>query len=530
MTDVLKTINKKTTPQSQRASARQVQNSAGGFSFEVTPEERLRRFLILGVDGGTYYASVQTLARENATFLEDIIEKDPDMVLRVLKDVSMRGAAPRQNATLFTLAFLCSVDNQDTRRAALRLLPDIARTGTHLFLFAGYVEQFRGWGRGLRKAVANWYTEKSTDTVAYQTVKYRQREGWSHRDLLRLAHPVASDDARSALFAWITQSAVSGDLPRIVEGFIAVNAAKAADIPDLIREYRLPWEALPDSAMNKPETWEALLDVGVPYTALMRQLPRLTKLGVIAPLGGGRTQEIVAQLTNKDAIMRARVHPMSILIAMRAYAGGYGTYRDSSWTPVTSVVDALDKAFYLAFDAVESTGKRTMLALDVSGSMNASAGGLPITCREAESALAMVTAAVEDTTMIVGFTAGKGWSTEVTPLHISPKQRLTDVTTSMSRLQFGDTDCALPMLYALENNLKVDTFVVYTDNQTWAGQIHPHQALQKYRQKMGIPAKLIVVGMATNGFSIADPDDAGMMDIVGFDPSVPQIIAQFSAQ
>lgn len=529
MTDALKTINKKKTPQTQRASAQQVENSAGGFSFAVTPEERLRRFLILGVDGGTYYASAQKLARETADFLEEITAADPDMVIRVVKDVSLRGAAPRQHATLFTLAFLCSVENQDTRRQALQLLPEIARTGTHLFLFAGYIEQFRGWGRGLRKAVDHWYTEKSADKAAYQAVKYRQREGWSHRDLLRLAHPVTSDASMASLFAWITQSAVDEDLPRIVEGFIAANKS-GADIPTIIREYSLPWEALPDSAMNKPETWEALLDVGVPYTALMRQLPRLTRIGLIAPLGGGRTQEIVDQLTNKDAIMRARVHPMSILIAMRAYAGGYGTYRGSSWTPVTSVVDALDNAFYLAFDAVEPTGKRTMLALDVSGSMNASAGGLPITCREAESALAMVTAAVEDTTMIVGFTAGKGWSTEVTPLHISPKQRLTDVTTSMSRLQFGDTDCALPMLYALENNLKVDTFVVYTDNETWAGQIHPHQALQKYRQKMGIPAKLIVVGMATNGFSIADPDDAGMMDIVGFDHSVPQIIAQFSAQ
>jgi 60 kDa SS-A/Ro ribonucleoprotein len=33
--------------------------------------------------------------------------------------------------------------------------------------------------------------------------------------------------------------------------------------------------------------------------------------------------------------------------------------------------------------------------------------------------------------------------------------------------------------------------------------------------------------MASNGFSIADPDDAGMLDVVGFDTATPQVIAGF---
>jgi 60 kDa SS-A/Ro ribonucleoprotein len=45
---------------------------------------------------------------------------------------------------------------------------------------------------------------------------------------------------------------------------------------------------------------------------------------------------------------------------------------------------------------------------------------------------------------------------------------------------------------------------------------------------MGIPAKLIVVGMTVNNFSIADPSDAGMMDVVGFDTATPQLMADFA--
>jgi len=69
--------------------------------------------------------------------------------------------------------------------------------------------------------------------------------------------------------------------------------------------------------------------------------------------------------------------------------------------------------------------------------------------------------------------------------------------------------------------------VIYTDGETWAGQIHPAQALGEYRRKFNPQAKLVVVGMVSNGFSITDPNDAGMMDVVGFDTATPGILAQF---
>ena len=59
------------------------------------------------------------------------------------------------------------------------------------------------------------------------------------------------------------------------------------------------------------------------------------------------------------------------------------------------------------------------------------------------------------------------------------------------------------------------------------GLVTPAQALRQYRATMGIPAKMIVLGMTSNGFSIADPDDAGMLDVVGFDPAVPQLMSDF---
>jgi len=550
--DPLRNVSTRTTPQSQRADPRQVPNSAGGFTFQVDGLTQLRRFLTLGTAGGTYYVSERDLTHENAHVVIDAVREYGTQAVNEIVSISSSGRAPRNQPALFALAIAISSGNLDTRRLAATSLPHVARTGTHLAQFVTYVRQFRGWGRVLDRAIEGWYLHQEVSKLAYQVVKYRQREGWTHRDVLRLAHPktAVDDHARRALFDWICHShqwaaadraalVDGGDTPKIIEGFeIAQRTLVPAEWARCVTEYGLPWEALPTEALNQRVVWEALLAKGVPQTALMRQLSRLTNLGLL-PTRGGWTNEVVHQLTNAELLKRARVHPINVLVAQRTYASGHGVRGSQTWTPTRRVVDALDQAFYAAYEAVEPTGKRVRLALDVSGSMDASVAGLPLTCREASAAIALVTANVESDYEIVGFTGGNRpsiWSTRhgtgygagLSELSISPRQRLDDVIHSISRLPFGGTDCALPMIDALEKNIKVDTFVIYTDNETWYGDVHPHQALERYRQRMGIPARLVVVSMTANQFTIADPTDAGMLDVEGFNSAVPSVISDFA--
>ena len=84
------------------------------------------------------------------------------------------------------------------------------------------------------------------------------------------------------------------------------------------------------------------------------------------------------------------------------------------------------------------------------------------------------------------------------------------------------------MQFAIDKKLQVDVFQVYTDNETYAGRHgHPCQILEKYRQQSGRNAKLVVFGIDSNDFSIADPKDPSSMDVVGFDTSVPAIVRDF---
>jgi len=535
MPDPLAAISTRRTPQNIQADKRQVPNSAGGWAFTVEKTARLHRFLTLGTDGGTYYTSERDITLKNADVVLTWARERTAELVNEIVTISQAGRAPRNNPALFALAAAASLGDPDGKRAALDALPKVARTGTHLFIFAGYVQQFRGWGRGLRRAVGQWYLGKDeAGQLAYQVLKYRQREGWTHRDLLRLAHP-----EHRPLFAWIAGKE-TGDLPPLVEAFARAQSvttvkewtALIADNPSL------SWEMLPDAALGEKAVWDALLLHGLPQTALMRQLPRLTRLGVLLPMSAV-TRGVAGQLADPERLRKARVHPVNILVALRTYASGHGARGQSEWTPVPQITDALDAAFYAAYGAVEPAGKRTMFALDVSGSMTQAVSGLPITCREGTAALALVTAATEPDTVTAGFTAGgypsrwtgiygSRYNSGISLLDISPRQRLDDAIRKVADLPFGGTDCALPMVWALQNKVDIDHFCVMTDNETWDGQIHPHQALREYREKTGIPARMSVVGMTATDFTIADPDDPGTLDIAGFDSAVPSLLADFA--
>ena len=534
-------LRKLVTP--QRApipGAGQVPNSAGGYAWAVTPWQRLDRFLVLGSEGGTYYVGERELTVESATAVAECIAEDGVRVVARAAEISEAGRAPKNDPALFVLAMAAGMGDEATRAAALQALPRVARTGTHLLHWLRYVQAFRGWGRGVRRAVGAWYLGKEPRELAYQLLKYPQRDGWSHRDALRLAHPRPEGDERRALL----RRAVTGELGeapdteavRLVRAVAELHAS--ADVAParaaaLVREHRMTREMVPTPLLNEAVVWEALLE-RMPLGALVRNLATLTRVGLLAP-GSEAARAVSERLADAAALRRARVHPVQVLSAMRTYAAGRGFRGKHSWQPVARVVDALDAAFYLAFGAVEPSGKRMMLALDVSGSMMAPVQGLEqLSCREASAAMALVTAATEPHHLFTAFTAGSrpsmhpGFSTGLTTLAISPRQRLDDVLAATAGLPFGGTDCALPMLEARKRGWAVDVFVIYTDSETWAGDVHPVQALRQYREASGILAKLVVVAMASNGFTIADPADAGMLDVVGFDAATPALIGDFA--
>ena len=145
-------------------------------------------------------------------------------------------------------------------------------------------------GSDAASAVGRWYTERPVDQLAYQLVKYRQRGGWTHRDMLRLASPSAVvDPGRRMAFNWAAGKGLGdyAEAPvRLTDAALksglrsAVRAAVRADVvPDelaLVADFEdaqvasmaqrwveivgrgngLSWEMLPDAALAEPTVWD----------------------------------------------------------------------------------------------------------------------------------------------------------------------------------------------------------------------------------------------------------------------------------
>jgi 60 kDa SS-A/Ro ribonucleoprotein len=548
--DPLAAISTITTPQTRPMPGRsdQVKNAAGGYVFDKDLWAKVEDFLVLGTTGGTYYVSEDKLTAGNARVLFQAIAEDGPRVVRLLTDISTARPprAPKQRPALFALAACYAEGDAGTRRAAKAALAKVARTTDHLAQFFGYYKNLGGKptargiaptaGRSLRTALGSWFLTGSADDVAFKACKARQRktpqgEAFDLRDALRIAHPVADDEQRRTLFGWIAGNVTDEQAREVLPAVDRFLTAKAVTGPaqavEVVTTAKVPWEFLPDAVLRDPGVWEALIET-VGMTALIRNLARMTRLGTLKPRAEA-TSRAVRRLTDREALLRARIHPMDAWLALRVYRSGVAQPNPradrQTWHPVPAVLDALEETYELAFGTVEPSGRRLLVAVDSSGSMSwgggVRVGGSPIgSPYEVGNAMAVMLARIE---------RGNAHVIEVdTRVHaskVTPRTNLREIASW--KPSGGGTDLSLPFTWAREQRMEVDGIVVFTDNETWAGRSHPTQALNAYRRTVNPDARVVVAAMTAAGHSIGDPKDDGVLNVAGLDASLPLVVNGF---
>jgi 60 kDa SS-A/Ro ribonucleoprotein len=565
----------KVTPQSVPVPGRSdmISNSAGGYGFEVSLEEKVWRFLIMGSES-TYYNTGEERTLQALDSLVRLTDRDPKLVVDMAVKVSVDNISPSNDYALFALAFVLSNGDNVGKRYAASRLNEVARIGTHLFTFVHYATQQRGWGKVLRDAVAGWYTSKNPNNLAYQVLKYKQRgvtsedgtyEGYSHRDLLRLSHVKDTDGMRRAIYHYITKGASTdsgfyepniehdrSDIlmkepihPGMFLGteaslITSMEAAKSAPteaaVIALIRSSSLTHEMIGNEWKNSPKVWEALLE-RMPVTATMRNLAKMTQVGLIAPGSWDTLKLIRDRLTSEEVLKKARVHPLSVLKAAKTYNMGHGYRGTNTWSVVPEISEILEGALYASFGCVPVTGKKYILGVDVSGSMSGWGVGRrtdkagrdiynpmePLTPAEIAMTMAYITYRREPLCIVLPF------AKDVKVFDMSRYTSLYDFLAKTRRMTYGSTDVSAPIRYAIDNGIDADIYSIYCDYETWVGEGHPYQWLQKYREKTGINAGYVGIGINPRAdFSLADPRDPRMVDIQGFDPGVPGLIARLA--
>jgi 60 kDa SS-A/Ro ribonucleoprotein len=372
----------------------------------------------------------------------------------------------------------------------------------------------RGKGRSFKRQANILY--KSLDVpgndifrhrLALNLVKYRNRAGWGHRDLLRVSHykPSAKNND---LFAWATGKGPATH-PILVGYEAASKVTTSQEACDLLKANpSLPWEAFPTEVLSSKELWELLLP-NLGSSALIRNLGRMSSLGITLEPYRSNIMDAAKSL-----------HPVSALSAWKVYSQGRGQKGSLAWKVEKVIAETLEASFYLSFGTLKKSEAKVFFALDISGSMTCESTVAGLNCREVAAAMVMV-AMRQQPYMVFGF------SSSLIPLDIKDDWRLEQVIQYIARLQFGSTDASLPIRYCIANKITdVDLFAVYTDNETNSSK-SPSGFLSAYRN-LNPNAKLATVALQGGAFSIADPNDPGQVDFVGFDPSVPSVMVSLA--
>jgi hypothetical protein len=304
------------------------------------------------------------------------------------------------------------------------------------------------------------------------------------------------------------------------------EAGEKKDVPlacALIRSGRLVREHVPTTLFGSKEIWMTLLET-MPLEALLRNLGKLTQIGVAAE----KHREIVARLVNQTEVLKARIHPIKVLVASKVYTNGHGDSGSLTWTPNAYIGVALTDLFRISYGAVTPTGSRIMLGIDVSGSMSSPVvGSKVLSCRDASIAMALLYLETEKNVSAVAFSDVLTDLIAPSRFQLRRGMTLQQALSATNGMNFSSTDCVLPILHAMKHNIYIDTFIMLTDNETYAPSEHPQNALVRYRERMGIQAKLIVIGMTGNCFTIVDPSDKNTLNLAGFDTSTPEIASMF---
>jgi 60 kDa SS-A/Ro ribonucleoprotein len=514
------------TPQSQPIPGRgseMIQGRSGGYMFNAGIWSMLHRCLLIGTAKSTYYAGKRELTDDFANVIRDCVYEDP---VRVAQEIvyASDGRAINNSAPIFALVLLSMGETPEAKRAFAEIFPQVIRTGSHFYEWMSYSKSLRGFGKIVRACGKTWLSNPDVKALAYQLLKYQQRQGFSHRDALRLFHVKPTSDEQQALYHWVVKG--WAELPAEIPSeslaqiwwyeWLKRNPEKTHEA--IARGHLTHEMAAPVGKMDC-QAWQLLFNE-MPIGAMLRNLGSLTELGVLCADAPENLQRVESVLNNRDRLRKGRIHPIDVLKALKTYqSGGQLGRSKKTWQPVSRIVDILEKAVELSFDVLKPTGKVFMHAVDVSGSMSCTTvSSVGLTCCEIATAMALATAKAEKNYAIRGF------ATDFRDLGITVKDSFRSALQKASNQNFGGTDASVAYDWMIKHKFKADVICFWTDSESWAGNRHPSQALAEYRKKVNPEAKAVYVTLAPYQMTLVDPQDPLSWDMGGFDPGTPRII------
>jgi 60 kDa SS-A/Ro ribonucleoprotein len=408
-------------------------NEAGGLAYRLPPKHALAQLAATGCLSGTYYAD----ADAQLTTLVGLTEQVEDRYLAqtalyarargLMKDMPAALLVPlsKRNPALFRQVFPRVIDNG----RMLRTFFQFVRSG-----------QFgrRSLSYALQKAIQHWLNEASVGTLLSASVGNDP----SLRDVLRLARPTPKDNARRALFGWLTGKdpekwapATTADLPVEVQDLVAFRKAQTEEeqIAILARS-RFRWDLVADTILG-PTVWKAITRQMGPQ-ALRMNLNTLLRHGVFED--AEMVTYVAERLSDAAEVRRARQFPYQYLAA----------YLNADSGVPEEVRRGLEAAAENACGNIPELPGPVVVGLDVSGSMGSAVTGRgkgtasKMRCVDVAALFAAAIVRRNPGSVIVPF------DTTAYRVTVDAEVTILDLSRRLAGYGGGGTDCSVPLAHA----------------------------------------------------------------------------------
>lgn len=516
-------------------------------------------------------------------------------VIEIIEEASKFEWLPNPNVLLHSLA-LCTrtSDNKEVKTVAYSCAARLIKTTEDLFQFITYERALqKNVSTGLRRVIKIWYLNQDPDKLYEAITTKRSVHGWTHRDILRVAHIKAEDEPKKVLFAYAcrgidharTQSTKQNKLLLKLES--VDNWRTCTDEKTAVELLAKPGglKEIPGALARSTVVWAALVPQ-MPLNQLIDELGRFHRLGMLRT-GQPVLAAIVEALGNIEKCRKSGLLPATVLLRMkqferprptdprlRQHLQALSKNQDDKESVTPAVVDrpaysrshavtaALGRLLHHSLRNVRPlSGRRPklcMVTVEVRGAeglLRPCFGCPPVRYGEVAALLVLLVQRLVSTQHLkVACFNGP----DLLPLEIrseagkdGKKEKTGCVTLAqvLQRLRDAGAQCkagavpARPLRWALDNRKPVDVFVNVLVTGDGAGRVakpdrHKEDAapiadlLAKYRQRAKL-ANARVLNIALCGRSLeplTQPKGcAGLLNVVGFNSHVPSIVGSFLA-
>lgn len=474
-------------------------------------------------------------------------------LIELIRNESIRSS--RFYPFAYTLAVCARSTSQNVSQAAYAAIQTMCKTPQHLFMFLHYCQKSRNlktWPRRHRKAIARWYTENPQYRddpmyLARHVTKYKKRHGFTHKKVLKSCHPNPSKCSADLkyILCYVTKGIAKANqlfaVPssNVAEFLIDVETIKKKrvqeeDIIRLIKKWTLTWEQIPTEFLRSKQVWKALLHF-MPMTALLRNLGKLTKYGLLQP-DNEEAKRVCSRIENKEILQQAKLHPIQILSSLNGYRRGRGLRANQRrWAVNQDIVQSLMVAFNTQLTStlrVPKSSKTILVAINTQISMENHVVGIPLmNCKQTATAIAMTLKVCHSLSKTVTFGSTSTAQQFDSQLH---ENNMIDLEKVLEKIQTRRDMCSspanfdAPFQYALDNVAGVDAVILMTDHLSPSDQGHIRLAYNKFREHS--PGTLLITVCFKNSEEVppvADPGDPKMLDVIGVDSDAVDTILSF---